>query len=110
MGHTIDRCITLLVQLGIMMIIGIDFKLRTVDIEGRKVKIQLWDTAGQERYRTTCTSYFRGAMVRDVCYMHAKLALTLNTKLAINYNQAGILSTWPACNYAVILPGNITCL
>lgn len=53
------------------LIIGIDFKLRTVDIEGQKVKLQLWDTAGQERYRTTCTSYFRGAMVRRV--LHARL-------------------------------------
>ena len=53
------------------MIIGIDFKLRTVDIEGKKVKLQLWDTAGQERYRTTCTSYFRGAMVKHV--LHAVL-------------------------------------
>ena len=52
-----------------LFVIGIDFKLRTVNIEGKKVKLQLWDTAGQERYRTTCTSYFRGAMVRDVCCM-----------------------------------------
>lgn len=27
--------------------IGIDFKIKTVDINGKRVKLQLWDTAGQ---------------------------------------------------------------
>lgn len=42
--------------------IGIDFKIKTVDLNGKKVKLQLWDTAGQERFRTITTAYYRGAM------------------------------------------------
>jgi small GTP-binding protein len=42
--------------------IGIDFKIRTVDIEGKKIKLQIWDTAGQERFRSIMTCYYRGAM------------------------------------------------
>jgi len=41
--------------------IGIDFKIKNMEIEGKRVKLQIWDTAGQERFRTITTSYFRGA-------------------------------------------------
>mmetsp|Transcript_1364 Transcript_1364/g.2476 ORF Transcript_1364/g.2476 Transcript_1364/m.2476 type:complete len:254 (+) Transcript_1364:1243-2004(+) len=41
--------------------IGIDFKIKNVDIDGKRIKLQIWDTAGQERFRTITTSYFRGA-------------------------------------------------
>ena len=42
--------------------IGIDFKIRTVEIDNKRCKLQIWDTAGQERFRTITTAYYRGAM------------------------------------------------
>ncbi|KAM4619523.1 ras-related protein Rab-8B-like isoform 1-T1 [Polymixia lowei] len=51
--------------------IGIDFKIRTIELNGKRVKLQIWDTAGQERFRTITTAYYRGAMgimlVYDIC-------------------------------------------
>jgi len=40
--------------------IGVDFKLKTVKIGDKVVKMQIWDTAGQERYRTITSTYYRG--------------------------------------------------
>jgi Ras-related protein Rab-8A len=41
--------------------IGIDFKIKNIHLDGKRIKLQIWDTAGQERFRTITTSYFRGA-------------------------------------------------
>lgn len=50
--------------------IGVDFKVKHMEINDKKVKITIWDTAGQERFRTLTSSYYRGAhgvvMVYDV--------------------------------------------
>ncbi|KAG9343182.1 hypothetical protein JZ751_014161, partial [Albula glossodonta] len=42
--------------------VGIDFKVKTVYRDDKRIKLQIWDTAGQERYRTITTAYYRGAM------------------------------------------------
>ena len=42
--------------------IGIDFMIKTINIEGYTIKLQLWDTAGgQERFQTIARAYYRGA-------------------------------------------------
>ena len=41
--------------------IGVDFKVKHIDMDGKRVKLTVWDTAGQERFRTLTSSYYRGA-------------------------------------------------
>ncbi|XP_032893695.1 ras-related protein Rab-19 [Amblyraja radiata] len=48
--------------------IGVDFIVKTMDIEGKKVKVQVWDTAGQERFRTITQSYYRSAHGAMIAY------------------------------------------
>ena len=41
--------------------IGVDFKVKTLELQNKQIKMQIWDTAGQERFRNVISSYFRGA-------------------------------------------------
>ena len=40
--------------------IGVDFKIKTIELDGKVIKLQIWDTAGQERFRTITSTYYRG--------------------------------------------------
>lgn len=41
---------------------GIDVKTKYIDIQNKKIKLELWDTAGHERFRTISSKYYKGAM------------------------------------------------
>ncbi|KAH8024217.1 hypothetical protein HPB51_022320 [Rhipicephalus microplus] len=58
----------------------IDFKIRIIEIDGKKIKLQIWDTAGQERFRTITTAYYRGAMGIMLVYDVTKEATFENIK------------------------------
>lgn len=32
--------------------VGVDFKIKTLKVDEKVIKIQVWDTAGQERFRS----------------------------------------------------------
>ncbi|CDW53038.1 Ras family protein [Trichuris trichiura] len=48
--------------------IGVDFTMKTLIIDGKRVKLQIWDTGGQERFRTITQSYYRSANGIIICY------------------------------------------
>jgi Ras-related protein Rab-2A len=41
------------------MTIGVEFGSKTIDINGKTIKLQIWDTAGQESFRSIVRSYYR---------------------------------------------------
>ena len=45
-------------------------QVKTVEIDGESVQVQVWDTAGQERFRNITKSYFRGSDVRWALCLH----------------------------------------
>lgn len=57
--------------------IGVDFKIRTMNVHGKIVRLQIWDTAGQERFRSISATYYRNAhgiiLVYDVNWMESFL-------------------------------------
>ena len=56
--------------------IGVDFKLKNIELDTKNIKLQIvfnlfivkWDTAGQERFRTITTSYYKGAQAIIIVY------------------------------------------
>lgn len=43
------------------MTLGVDFHLKSIEVDGEMVKLQIWDFAGEERFRFLFPSYIRGA-------------------------------------------------
>ena len=41
--------------------IGVDFKIKSIKIDNKTIKLQIWDTAGQERFKSILSSYYKGA-------------------------------------------------
>ena len=41
--------------------IGMDFKIKEIDVDGNTLQLKIWDTAGQERYKTIAKSFYKRA-------------------------------------------------
>lgn len=46
--------------------IGVEFLNKELEVDGRRVTLQIWDTAGQERFRSLRTPFYRGS---DCCLL-----------------------------------------
>ena len=48
--------------------VGIDFRTKIIDQDGKKIKLQIWDIAGQTRFRNVTSSFYRGAVGVVIVY------------------------------------------
>lgn len=81
--------------------IGIDFRIRIVQINNSRIKAQIWDTAGQERFRTITTAYYRGAQGILLVY-----DITKRTSFNNVANWMQQLKSHSSDNVTIILVGN----
>ena len=51
-----------------MSSIGVDFKVKKIEIDDKLIKMQIWDTAGHEKFRTITTSYYKSAHAILILY------------------------------------------
>eukprot|EP01088_Endostelium_zonatum_P020036 TRINITY_DN71_c0_g1_i1.p2 TRINITY_DN71_c0_g1~~TRINITY_DN71_c0_g1_i1.p2 ORF type:complete len:210 (-),score=48.33 TRINITY_DN71_c0_g1_i1:706-1335(-) len=78
--------------------IGVDFKTKVMNVDGKAINLTIWDTAGQEKFNALTSSYYRGTqgiiLVYDVTRKNTFEHLThwLNEiDLYCNSNPAVIL-------------------
>jgi len=81
-------------QDGNVNLTSVDFKMKSVTVEGRTIQLQVWDTAGQERFRTITSSFYRGAHGIIVVYDVTDQSSFNNVKLWMQeiqrYASAGV--------------------
>jgi small GTP-binding protein len=69
--------------------IGLDFRAKTLVIDGQRVLVQVWDSAGQERFGKIMPAYYRGAhgfmFVFDLADENSLLAVSGWAKQASDY-------------------------
>lgn len=83
--------------------IGVDFFMKTVNVDGNVVKLQIWDTAGMEKYRSISSSYYRGSHSALVIFdLTAKSTFENVTK----WLEAYYKSSSPQYKKNIILIGN----
>lgn len=81
--------------------IGVDFKIQTIHLDKKIIKLQLWDTAGQERFRTITSSYYKGAHGVIIVYDISDRSTFLNIKNWINE-----IEKYAYSNIKILLVGN----
>jgi len=57
----IARYLTGIFKSDSLITIGVDFHVKKIEIEGKRVSLQIWDFAGEERFRFLLPSYVIGA-------------------------------------------------
>jgi len=56
-----QRFLTNLFKSSTTMTIGVDFEVKSLEINEKKIKLQIWDFGGEERFRFLLPTYVRGA-------------------------------------------------
>ena len=50
------------------VLLGIDYKLKIIPVNNKRLKLEIWDTAGQEQFRSFATTVLKQAHGAILCY------------------------------------------
>lgn len=81
--------------------IGVDFKIQTIQLDNKIIKLQIWDTAGQDRFKTITTSYYRGSHGIVIVYDITDKESFLNVR-----NWLAEVHKYASDNVKILLVGN----
>ena len=48
--------------------------MKTIEVENKKIRLQIWDNAGQEKFKTIIQTYYKGSMDIIMAYSIADQA------------------------------------
>jgi Ras-related protein Rab-1A len=79
-----------------ILTIGIDFRVRTLQLNNYFINLHIWDTAGQERFRSIISSYYRGSHAIIIAFDLSDIDSFYNVIVWINernkYNISNIFT------------------
>ena len=73
--------------------IGVDFYIKKVEIDNKKVKLQIWDLGGEQRFRFLLPTYCLGANATIFMYDITRLNTleNIHSWLSIVYQRSGLI-------------------
>jgi len=75
--------------------VGVEFAIRLISLNGKRIKLQIWDTAGQESFKSLTRNYYRGA--------HGVLLVyDITRKDTFQYLQYWLTEVYTYCDPAVV--------
>jgi Ras-related protein Rab-43 len=99
--------------------IGVDFTMKTLIVDGKRIKLQIWDTGGQERFRTITQRYsFKFGLFKQVKLSYYRSAngiilcydITCRQSFESLHRWIEDVSKFAVPNVAKILIGKLACL
>ena len=57
--------------------IGLNYRIKTINIDNTPIKMQIWDTSGEEKFKAIAKNFYRGAhgvlLIYDICQKNSFL-------------------------------------
>ena len=101
----INRYLTGIFKTDSTITIGVDFHVKKVDVNGKRVSLQIWDFAGEERFRFLLPKYVAGASAGIFMYDITRYSSLKNFDEWIEIFKNGFVNSGKTNQLPVIMVG-----